>query len=190
MNEREVNLIKKSQKDDINSFEELIKDYKKIAYNIALRVLRNKENAEDASQEALLKVYKNIKNFKMNSTFKVWLYRIVVNSCIDFQRKNKHEVTSLDKLKHGKENDYKIDIASEEKGPETLLEIKMDNKVLYECIDNLDEHHREIIMLRDIHELSYREISEVLGCSEGTVKSRLSRARSKLKTNLLERMER
>jgi len=188
VNEREVDLIKKSQKGDIDAFEELIKDYKKIAYNIALRVMKNKENAEDASQEALIKVYKNIKNFNQKSTFKVWLYRIVMNACIDLQRKNKHEVTSLDSLKKGKDNDYKVEIEDTSKGPDAILESKLNNEILYKCIDNLAEDHKQIIILRDLQELSYREISDVLNCSEGTVKSRLSRARTKLKKNLLDIM--
>jgi len=188
VNEREVDLIKKSQKGDIKAFEELIRDYKKIAYNIALRVMKNKENAEDASQEALIKVYKNIKNFNQKSTFKVWLYRIVMNACIDLQRKNKHEVTSLDSLKKGKDNDYKVEIEDTSKGPDAILESKLNNEILYKCIDNLAEDHKQIIILRDLQELSYREISDVLNCSEGTVKSRLSRARTKLKKNLLDIM--
>lgn len=188
VNEREVDLIKKSQKGDIDAFEELIKDYKKIAYNIALRVMKNKENAEDASQEALIKVYKNIKNFNQKSTFKVWLYRIVMNSCIDLQRKNKHEVTSLDSLKKGKDNDYKVEIEDTSKGPDAILETKLNNEILYKCIDSLADDHKQIIILRDLQELSYKEISDVLNCSEGTVKSRLSRARTKLKKNLLDIM--
>lgn len=188
VNEREVDLIKKSQKGDINAFEELIRDYKKIAYNIALRVMKNKENAEDASQEALIKVYKNIKNFNQKSTFKVWLYRIVMNACIDLQRKNKHEVASLDSLKKGKDNDYKVEIEDTSKGPDAILESKLNNEILYKCIDNLADDHKQIIILRDLQELSYREISDVLNCSEGTVKSRLSRARTKLKKNLLDIM--
>jgi RNA polymerase sigma-70 factor (ECF subfamily) len=80
-------LIIKSQKGDIEAFEELIKEHKKYAYNIALKILKNKEDAEDISQEALIKVYENIKSFNMNSSFKTWMYKIVFNTCIDFKRK-------------------------------------------------------------------------------------------------------
>lgn len=181
MNDNELMLIKRSQNGDIDAFEELIKDYKKVAYNIALRVLCNKEDAEDISQEALVKVYKNINSFNMQSTFKVWLYRIVMNTCFDFKRKKKIITYSIDKPIESEENEFAPDIPDNSSNPDIIIQNKLESQILYESIDKLDEDFKTVIVLRDLQNLSYKEIANILSCNEGTVKSRLNRARNKLK---------
>lgn len=184
MNDKELILIKKSQRGDVEAFEELIRDYKKVAYNIALKLLKNKEDAEDISQEALIKVFRSIDRFNMKSTFKTWLYRIVVNTCLDFKRKKSLKTYSLDETIKTEESEIKKQIVDNSNNPDIVLEKNIDSKMVLEAVHNLDEDFKTIIILRDIQGFSYQEISEILTCNEGTVKSRLNRARKKLKTML------
>ncbi|NYB72999.1 sigma-70 family RNA polymerase sigma factor [Sedimentibacter hydroxybenzoicus DSM 7310] len=182
MQSNELSLIERSRQGDVDAFEELIKDYKKIAYNIALRVLRNVEDAEDASQEALIKVFKNIQNFNMQSTFKVWMYRIVVNTCIDFKRKKNLNVVSIDEtIDLGGSVQIHREIADDSNNPDILIEKHFDNKLINDAVNKLEDDYKTIIILRDIQGFSYSEISEILTCNMGTVKSRLNRARKNLK---------
>jgi len=192
MQDNELLLIKRSIKGDVDAFEELIKDYKKMAYNIALRVLRNKEDAEDISQEALVKVFKNIDSFNMQSTFKVWLYRIVMNTCLDFKRKKKIVTYSIDKPLESDESEILQDIPDNSNNPDIIIQNKLESQMLYECIEMLDDDFRTVIVLRDLQNLSYKDIASILSCNEGTIKSRLNRARKKLRdiiTNKLQESE-
>lgn len=182
MKDNELWLIEQSRKGNVDAFEELIRDYKKSAYNIALRVLQNKEDAEDVSQEALIKVFKNIQNFNMQSTFKVWLYRIVVNACLDFKRKKTIVAFSVDEsydLDNGDEVFRQIEDKTND--PDFMVEKNYNSQMVSAAVNNLEDDFKTIIVLRDIQGFTYNEISEILSCNIGTVKSRLSRARKSLK---------
>ncbi|MEL7647443.1 MAG: sigma-70 family RNA polymerase sigma factor [Sedimentibacter sp.] len=189
MKGNELWLVEQSRKGDVDAFEELIRDYKKTAYNIALRVLRNVEDAEDASQEALIKVYRSIQNFNMQSSFKSWMYRIVVNTCIDFKRKKNINAVSIDEnIDLGGNRDVQIEIADDTNNPDVLIEKNFNSKLINDAVGKLDEDFKTIIVLRDIQGFSYGEISEILSCNLGTVKSRLNRARRSLKEILEKEM--
>jgi RNA polymerase sigma-70 factor (ECF subfamily) len=181
-------LIIKSQKGDIEAFEELIKEHKKYAYNIALKILKNKEDAEDISQEALIKVYENIKSFNMNSSFKTWMYKIVFNTCIDFKRKKRLKTSSLDEPIHYGYDDIPKQIEDNEKNPEKLLTEKLNVELVRDSIDELEDDFKNVIILRDIQGFKYKEIAEILDCNQGTVKSRISRGREKLKEIIIQNM--
>lgn len=182
MKGNELWLVEQSRNGDVDAFEELIKDYKKVAYNIALRVLRNVEDAEDASQEALIKVYKSIQNFNMQSSFKSWMYRIVVNTCIDFKRKKNINAVSIDEnIDLGGNKEFQIEIADDTNNPDILIEKNFNSKLISDAVGRLEDDFKTIIIFRDIQGFSYSEISEMLNCNLGTVKSRLNRARKSLK---------
>lgn len=189
MNDTEILLIKMSQKGDIDSFETLIKDYKKVAYNIALKYLRNKEDAEDVSQESLIKVFKNIGKFNMNSSFKTWMYRIVVNSCLDFKRRKKENTISVDQPLHSGHDEFYMELEDETASPEKVIDRKLTSEMVMEAIEKLEDDFKSVIILRDINDFSYDEISKILTCNMGTVKSRISRGRQKLKEILEENMK-
>jgi len=182
MKGNELWLVEQSRNGNVDAFEELIKEYKKTAYNIAMRVLRNVEDAEDASQEALIKVYKSIENFNMQSSFKSWMYRIVVNTCIDFKRKKNINTVSIDeKIDLGGNKEFQREIPDDSNNPDALIENNFNNKLINDALNKLEDDFKTIIILRDIQGFSYIEISEILSCNLGTVKSRLNRARKNLK---------
>ncbi|TCQ08180.1 RNA polymerase RpoE-like sigma-24 subunit [Serpentinicella alkaliphila] len=175
-------LIQKSQAGDIKSFEMLIETYQKKAFNIAYRMLGNLEDANDVTQEAFVKVYKSLGKFKGDSKFSTWLYSIVTNASIDYMRKNrKTDVVYLDKKEEDK---MKIEVPDNINTPEHLFEKKEIKRVIHDSINKLSKEHRTVIILRDIQGFSYDEIANILNCSEGTVKSRISRARGQLKNIL------
>lgn len=176
----EEKLIKKCQKGDIDAFETLISSYEKIAYNIALKMLKNREDAMDISQEAFIKVYKSIDKFNFKSSFSTWLYRIVVNTCIDHLKKKK-KVYSIDSTVETQNGEIHTEIPDTTNNPEQLMEKKLTKELVHRSINELSETHKVVIVLRDIQGFSYEEISQIIGCSQGTVKSRISRARSALK---------
>lgn len=176
----EVALIEKAKNGDVESFELLINVYQKKAFNIAYRMLGNLEDANDVTQEALVKVYRSIHNFKGNSSFSTWLYSIVNNACIDFIRKNR-KVNLLYIDKEYGETNYKIEIGDEINTPESLFEKNEIKQMVHDAINQLNYEQRNIIILRDIQGFSYQKIGEMLHISLGTVKSRISRARSNLK---------
>ncbi|MCK9216763.1 MAG: sigma-70 family RNA polymerase sigma factor [Firmicutes bacterium] len=178
-------LIMKSKKGDIDAFEELIKNYEKKAYNIAYRIMNNEEDAKDMTQEALIKIYKSIKNFRQESTFSTWIYRIVTNVCLDELRKRKKsETIPLEINTEGEKGTMRFEIGADEETPEDLYEQVELRQVIFNMINSLKEDYRTVIILRDMQGFSYEEISIILGCSLGTIKSRINRARNALKDKL------
>jgi len=170
-------LIDKSISGDLDSFEKLISKYQVYAYNIAFRMMKNPEDAKDASQEAFIKVFKNIKKFNSNSSFSTWLYRIVINTCKDELRK-KTENVSLD------EKNEEFEIVSDnndEYNPVISYERKYVKNTINEAIKKLPINNRSVLILRDIQGYSYEEIASIENVSIGTVKSRINRARKSLR---------
>lgn len=191
MSLQEASLIEQAKAGDIESFQQLISEHEKRVFNIAYRMLGNIEDAKDVAQEALVKAYRGIKNFKGKSSFSTWLYAIVNNACIDFIRKNrKTNLIYLDKDYEGGNGTYKMEIPDRKDTPEEILEKKEVQNLVHESIDQLSPLHKKVIILRDIEEFSYKEIAEILNCSEGTVKSRISRARNNLKLIIQEKIDR
>lgn len=192
MSSEEKMLLKKAIKGDVESFEKLIEKYQVKAYNIALRMMGNTEDAQDTLQDAWIKIYKSLKNFRQDSSFYTWIYRIVTNTCHDaLKKRNKmNQVTSLTDYSNSLEGEIN-DIKDEVHIPERIFESKEYTQLLLESLEKLSIEHKQIIILRDVQGFSYEEISQIMDCSEGTVKSRLNRARFKLKeiTNQHKNME-
>lgn len=190
MDEKEKDLIIKSKNGDIESFESLIKKYQKLAFNISFRIMGNLEDAKDMSQEAFIKIFKSLDSFKGDSSFSTWLYRIVTNTCLDeLRKKNRNISVSYDNPI--KTDTGEIDRSIIDKGntPEEISEKNESRQIVVKAINKLGDQHRVVIVLRDIKGFSYEEIAEILNCPEGTVKSRISRARFALKTILEKDME-
>ena len=169
----ENDLIKKCKKGSREAFNILVSNYQQQVINIAYGMLSNQEDAYDAAQEVFVRVYKSIESFKEQSSFTTWLYRITKNVCSDIPRKRQ---------KHS-------DIKDESPTPEENMEISERQRAVREAISELKEEYRTVITLCDIEGLSYDYIAEVLGIPSGTVKSRINRARSALKKNLMNKRE-
>jgi RNA polymerase sigma-70 factor (ECF subfamily) len=140
----------------------------------------------DALQESLIKVFRHLEQFKGDCKFDTWVYRIVVNTCYDILRKKQKEknVYSINVLKD--DEDTTIDITDDSPTPEEILDINEKTNHVLECLNMMSLEHREVIILRDIQGFTYDEISQILECSVGTVKSRLNRARQRLRNKLME----
>jgi RNA polymerase sigma-70 factor (ECF subfamily) len=183
-------LVKKSQSGDVESFELLISSYDKRAYNIAYRVMGNEEDAKDMAQEALLRVFRSIKDFKGQSAFATWLYRIVTNVCLDELRRRKNEkYVSIDSTIQTDSSEMHMELCSDKETPESAYERVEQRELIENAIRELNEDYRSAIVLRDIQGFSYEEISNMLDCSLGTVKSRINRGRTMLRDKLKASME-
>jgi RNA polymerase sigma-70 factor, ECF subfamily len=176
-------LIQKSKQGDVHSFELLISKYQVYAYNIAWRMLGNEEDAKDATQETLIKVFKGLDKFKENSEFSTWLYTITVNTCRDQLRKRKKVMTlSVDDT----EEKVPIQLVAEESAdPAVRLEQKEVAGQLLSALGKIPEFQKTAVLLRDVYGFSYEEIGAIENCSVGTVKSRISRGRHGLRSIIL-----
>lgn len=189
VSEKERELIRNAVRGDEASFEALILSCKGRAYNIAFRYMGNEEDAMDAMQEAYIKIYRGLASFNMESSFDTWVYRIVVNTCNDALRRRK-KISMLQIVYSEDENrDTIAEIPDNSPLPDEIFENKEEGKYILKCLERIEEDHREILILRDIQGFSYVEIARMLNCSMGTVKSRISRARKKLKEIYLEQMQ-
>ena len=190
MVEQESKLIEKCKKGDVLAFEQLIEAYQKKAYNIALRFMGNEEDAKDMAQDALIKVYRYIDSFKEQSSFSTWMYRIVVNTCLDEIRKRK-KIISISIDGNDKEEQYKLDslLPANNETPETIFLNNQRKEEIQKAIYSLNDDYRNVIILRDMNGFSYEEISILLNCAEGTVKSRINRGRNQLKEKLTKVLE-
>jgi RNA polymerase sigma-70 factor (ECF subfamily) len=173
-------VIERVQSGDADAFETLVLDNQKKVYNLALKMTGNENDALDISQEAFIKAYTGLHGFRLESRFSVWLYRMTYNMCIDFIRKKQRtpaaSLTYVDD--DGEYADLEIPDARYE--PSGEVEKKELREAVSRGIGELPVHHREIIVMRELTGMSYEEIAAALGISEGTVKSRLSRARQSL----------
>lgn len=178
--EEEDVLVAKVQSGDTASFEKLVLENQTKVYNLALRMVGNTEDAYDMSQEAFIKAYNSISLFRGESRFSVWLYRLTTNVCLDFLRsRGRKSHGSLTYI--GEEDDEKeLEIPDDRFSPETLTEKKELREAVNRGLLTLPKDYRSILLLREIDGLSYEEIAEALSLEEGTVKSRIFRARKKL----------
>jgi RNA polymerase sigma-70 factor (ECF subfamily) len=178
---------------DHSAFQELVRKYESRIFNHCLRMVDDEQESADLTQEVLVKVYRNIRNYEQTYSFYTWVYRITVNCCIDFLRKKKRKYAgvslSLGKAENPAELGNEREIPDQTFCPEQLLSNAELRAVLNGAIAQLSEKLRTIIVLKEIEGLTYEEIGEILHCSRGTVKSRLFRARGRLRELLAPHME-
>ncbi|MBE6985701.1 MAG: sigma-70 family RNA polymerase sigma factor [Ruminococcaceae bacterium] len=181
----EKKCIKKAAKGDASAFEELLLRYHGQIYNLCLRMTGNPDDAADLTQEAFLKVWKNLESFQFDSAFSTWLYRLASNCCLDFLRSQKRRPT-VSLTVENEEDEQVMDIPDAQPTPEEQAVKQEEKEQLHLAMQMLDEEQRQILTLRVVNDLSYTEIADILRVKEGTVKSRLSRARENLRKKLLE----
>ncbi len=188
MSEHERLLIERAQSGDVESFEKLIRTHQAYAYNIAYRMMGNEEDAKDASQEALIKVFKSLKGYNGDSAFTTWLYRIVMNTCKDLLRKRKPNEVSIDRGFDTGEESPGIEIEDNSSDPVTKYEEKEVRVTIASAIEQLPENFRSVVVLREIQGMSYDEIAEIEDIPVGTVRSRINRGRRILREILKDKL--
>ena len=190
MDVTEKKLIELSVGGDIEAFETLIQSHQKKGYNIALRMTKNPDDAQELSQDAFVRAFTSIGKFRGDSSFSTWMYRITINVCTDFLRKrNKTVSLSIEQGAAVGEDERPLQIQEDGPGPEELSEKKQLKDLVRDAMDSLSEEHREVLVLRDLMDMPYRDIANTLNVNEGTIKSRINRARENLKKIIIQRQE-
>lgn len=188
MSEQERLLIERAKSGDVESFETLIRNHQTYAYNIAYRMVGNEEDAKDAAQEALIKVFKNLESFKGDSAFSTWLYRIVMNTCKDLLRKRKPNEISIDKGYETDNGEVQMEIEDNSNDPVTMYEQQEVRVTIETALNELPDSYKSVVVLREIQGLSYDEISEIEDIPVGTVRSRINRGRRILREILKDKL--
>ncbi|MBQ4347202.1 MAG: sigma-70 family RNA polymerase sigma factor [Firmicutes bacterium] len=185
MDEKTRILVEEAREGSHSAFEELITQSERMVYNIALRMMGSEQDALDMAQEAYIKAFRGIKRFDGKSNFSTWIYRITVNSCLDELRKRKSHETILLEEASAESLQYGRFSAAEEASPEESYARTEQRERILCAMEKLSLEHKTAIVLRDIEGLSYDEIAAITESSQGTVKSRISRARFKLRELLM-----
>jgi RNA polymerase sigma-70 factor (ECF subfamily) len=184
VNLEETEMISRCQRGDQEALKEIFDKYNKKVYRIAYGVVRQREEALDIVQEVFIKLFHSIKNFKGKSHFYTYLYRMVMNTAIDHARKTgKQIISSLDQEGSFQPSD---DL---EKGPERILLQKELEERVKLAMDKLPAEQRAALIFRDVEGLSYQEMAEAMGCSIGTVMSRLHYGRKRIQELLKDYVE-
>lgn len=183
----EQEAIRRALSGELDAFNQLVLKYQQMAYSVAYRMLQNEGAAADVVQESFLKAYRALPSFQ-GGNFKSWLMRIVVNSCYDLLRVQQREHT--DSLDDGPGDlDYAPHLVDRSEGPEAYAERMELTHHIELGIRALPPDQRTVLVLCDVQGYSYEEIAEITGFPMGTVKSRISRARTKLRDFLLQKPE-
>lgn len=185
----EKTLIQQLKKGDEQAFNEMVELYSKKLYYLCLKMLQNETDAEDTVQTIFLKAYTNIARFEEKSSISTWLYRIGVNVCTDLLRKRKKEVKASLYALNSDEEEFALEIPDEKENVEESVLQKERKEALYHAIHSLKPKQKQFIILREIENLSYEEIAEILRMNVGTVKSGINRARKALLEKLQENTE-
>ena len=174
--DEELRLIERVLRGDADAFEPLVLENQNRVYSVALRITGNEADAWDASQEAFLRAYKGLKDFRGESRFSTWLYKLAGSAAIDLVRRRK----DAQLISFQDEEESLPEIPDERFSPEGALEKKELRDNVQRALALLPADYRRILTLRELGGLSYEELAEELGLEAGTVKSRLSRARQRL----------
>lgn len=180
----ETALIRRLQAGETSAFRELVENHKRALFNLAYDLLGNVQDAEDISQEAFVKVYRSIGDFRGEAQLGSWMYRIVVNLCLNRRRKKALSAMELRESFEDDERHQPTPASGHDADPEKATEAEMMRQHLRQALEQLSPQQRTIFVLRHDDDLPLAEISKILKISEGTVKSQLFRALRKLQEAL------
>jgi RNA polymerase sigma-70 factor (ECF subfamily) len=176
----ESSLIQQARRGDLQAFNSLVLHYQTLVYNLAYRMMGERESAADATQDTFIRAYKNIRRFQGGS-FKAWLLRIATNLCYDeLRRHQRQRQTSLEAL-YVVEEDANPALTAQTESPESYAQRNELAQAIQDCLNRLPPDQRMTAILSDVQGYSYEEITAIARISLGTVKSRLSRARARLR---------
>lgn len=183
MSASDSQLVRRLRERDEQAFRELVTEHRDKVYNLTFRMLGNRAEAEDLAQEVFITVFKTIDSFREEAKLSTWLYRVAVNHCKNrikyLARRHQRDQDQLDERNEAAATHATPSIPMPR--PDRAMEGAQLERVLQEAITELDEDHRVVVVLRDIEDLSIEEICEITGLPDGTVKSRLHRARLALR---------
>ena len=180
----EVALIADACKGDPEAFNRLVLAYQELAYNLAYRMLGEEDASEDATQMAFISAYRNLSSYRGGS-FKAWMLRIVTNTCYDeLRRKHRHPTTPLEPEIDDEEIESPRWLVGDEPLPEETIEQNELGQAIQHCLSDLPEEFRSVAIMIDVQGLAYDEVSLAIGKPLGTIKSRLARARDRLRNCL------
>ena len=180
----EQELIQAAQTGDQSAFGTLVQQHQTMVYHLALRMVGNAEDAADLTQEVFLSAWRSLSRFQEQSSFGTWIYRMATNASIDFLRREKRrQVLSMTMEEDSEERQAQV--PDERYSPHRLLEQKEARQAVADALAALSPEHRQVLVLREMEGLSYQEIGQLLGLEEGTVKSRIARARLALRDFLI-----
>jgi RNA polymerase sigma-70 factor, ECF subfamily len=186
-------LVKRAQAGELDAFETLTTRYEQRVYSLALRMLRHEQDAEDVTQQTFLSALESLPRFRGEASFSTWLLRIATHAALKVIRKRKGlDLVSLEETTEPGAEDRHVPhpeyIADWRQSPEQLVQRNEIQQLLNEALEQLDEKHRIVFLLRDVEGLSVRETAEALGLSEANTKVRLLRARLQLRELLTRKL--
>ena len=183
----EQELVRRAKDGDQLAFEQLVTDNEKRIYNLCRRMVGDQEDAAELTQEAFLNAWRGLPGFQAESAFSTWPYRLASNVCLAFlRRETRRKSLSLTVVSLDQEEAVELEIPDQRYAPEGELERLERRQAIRDGLARLSEEHRQVLVLRELSGLSYREIAQLLGVEEGTVKSRIARARGALRKVLVE----
>jgi RNA polymerase sigma-70 factor (ECF subfamily) len=186
--EEDIKLIHSALRGEQSAFKRLMKKYHDPIYNLIARIIRNKGQVEDLTQEAFVKAFASLKNFNEEYAFSTWLYKIATNSSIDYIRKRKLDTFSIDKPIALEESDYTFELPDTTYQPDKNLIQRQRTHLIEEAIDRLPEKYKKVIVLRHTEDRDYAEIAKMLKLPIGTVKAHIFRARELLNKYLRDKI--
>ena len=177
-------MIHDAQKGDLEAFNRLVLAHQSRVFNVALRIMGDPDSASDATQEAFISAYRNVRRYRGGS-FQGWLLRIVTNACYDeLRRRKRRPATSIEELStepDGDPGEAGLSLASRHQGPEVAAEDAELSRAIEDCLRRLPDEFRVVAVLADVQGYEYAEVARMVGKPLGTVKSRLARARARLR---------
>lgn len=183
----EQELTERAKQGDQDAFAQLVEANQNRIYTLTCRMTGNPEDGADLAQEAFLRAWRTLPSFHGESSFSTWLYRLTSNLCIDFLRREKRRGAAVTALSLDDENSsLPTDIPDRSGDPQREAERREMREIVGQALMKLSDEHRQVLVLRELDGLSYTEIAHRLDLSEGTVKSRIARARIALRNILLE----
>ena len=183
----EEGLVAEAQGGGVDAYNELVLKYQQLVYSVAYRILGNADRAADAAQDAFLRGYRALPRFRGGS-FKAWILRITTNCCYDqLRRQQRRPSTPIDDLVEDEEHSTLLE--DPQQAPEDRVEQRELNELIQEALETLPPDQRAVVIMCDVEGLSYEETAEAASIALGTVKSRLSRGRARLRQVLMEHSE-
>jgi RNA polymerase sigma-70 factor, ECF subfamily len=183
MTQQETELIIRAQNGNISAFEELIYNYDKKVLALAMKYVKNEDDAKDIYQDVFIRVFKGLKKFQFKSEFSTWLYRIVTNVCLTHKTKsNRREFISIHPDEENENSSF--DIADEKPSPDRVVNSSEISEHITEALESLSQRQKMIFILKHYEGYKLKEIAEMLQCGEGTIKKYLFDAVRKMRTQL------